>query len=300
MGTIPRAVSGWRFLATLLAGLLTGAAWGSGPVRVVDALGQTLALSAPPRRIVSLAPSVTEILYAIGARDLVVGVSSADDYPPEVRHKPRVGGVQLDYERLAALRPDLVVGLVSLQRTNLERLRGLGYRVLALDPRSLQDTYRAILLLGSVTGKAEKARQVVDRLQERAQRIRAHLPRSGPRPRVFVEVWDQPFLTAGQGTFLHDLLGLAGGVNVFRELVGWPQVSEEQILRRNPEVILVLHPGRDRVMRRPAWRTLDAVRAGRVYALNPSWVTRPGPRLVLGLEQIARVLHPEVSWQGER
>ncbi|MDR7416196.1 MAG: cobalamin-binding protein [Armatimonadota bacterium] len=300
MRTLTTAVTGWRFLATLLAGLLAGTAWGSGPVRVLDALGQTLTFSAPPRRIVSLAPSMTEILYAIGARDLVVGVSSADDYPPEVRRKPQVGGVHLDYERLAALRPDLVVGLVSLQRANLERLRGLGYRVLALDPRSLQDTYRAILLLGQVTGRTEGARGVVEGMRERVNRIRTQLPRSRPRPRVFVEVWDQPFLTAARGTFLHDLLGLAGGENVFRELAGWPQVSEEQILRRNPEVILVLHPGRDRVMRRPAWRLLDAVRAGRVYALNPSWVTRPGPRLVLGLEQIARVLHPEVTWQEER
>lgn len=260
-------------------------------MRVVDALGQGLVLPVPPRRIVSLAPSVTEILYAIGAQALVVGVSSADDYPPEVRHKPTVGGVQLDYERLVTLRPDLVVGVLSLQRANLERLRTLGYRVLVLDPRSVVDTYRAILLLGRVTGRVEAAQQVVDRMQGQVERVRARLPRSALRPRVFVEVWDQPFLTAGQGTFVHDLLGLAGGRNVFEDVVGWPQVSEEEILRRNPEVILLLHPGRDRVLQRPAWRVLDAVRASRVHALNPSWVTRPGPRLVLGLEQIAHFLH---------
>ncbi|MDR5709895.1 MAG: ABC transporter substrate-binding protein [Armatimonadota bacterium] len=293
MGVLRTHVSGWLLVGALLAGLLAGTVWGAGPVRVVDALGQNLVFPTPPHRIVSLAPSVTEILYAIGAQALVVGVSGADDYPSEVRRKPKVGGVQLDYERLAALRPDLVVGILSLQRANLERLRALGYRVLALDPRSVVDTHEAILLLGRVTGRVENARRVVDGMQGRTERIRARVLRSASRPRVFVEVWDQPFLTAGRGTFVHDLLELAGGVNVFRDLAGWPEVSEEEILRRNPEVILLLHPGRNRVLQRPAWRVLPAVRSGRIHVLNPSWVTRPGPRLVLGLEQIARFLHPE-------
>ncbi len=289
----PRAV---LLVVGLLVGLATLPVWAA-PVAVTDALGQRLVFLHPPRRIVSIAPSITEVLYAIGAQDRLVGVSSADDYPPEVRSKPRVGGVQLDFERIAQLRPDLVIGVRSLQLVSLERLRALGYRVLALDPKSLEDTYEAILLLGRVTGREEGARQVVRGMRDRVERVVARVRRSAHRPRTFVEVWDQPFLTAGSGTFLHDLVRAAGGRNIFADLAGWPQVSEEEILRRDPEVILLLHPGRTRVLRRPAWQRVAAVRAGRVHVLNPSWVTRPGPRLVLGLEQMARTLHPEVPWE---
>ncbi len=291
---------GSRGVLLIVVALLVGLAilpLQAAPVAVTDALGQRLVFTQPPRRIVSIAPSITEILYAIGAQDRVVGVSSADDYPPEVRSKPRVGGVQLDFERIAQLRPDLVIGVRSLQHMSLERLRALGYRVLALDPRSLEDTYEAILLLGRVTGRGEGAEQVVRWMRNRAERIVARARRSAYRPRTFVEVWDQPFLTAGRGTFLHDLIRAAGGRNIFADLAGWPQVSEEEILRRDPEAILLLHPGRTRVLERPAWRRVTAVRAGRVHVLNPSWVARPGPRLVLGLGQIARALHPEVPWE---
>ncbi len=285
---------------TLLVGLVAGPPLGAAPVPVTDAMGQRLVLAAPARRIISIAPSITEILYAIGAQDRVVGVSSADDYPPEVRSKPRVGGVQLDFERIAQLRPDLVIGVRSLQGAHLERLRALGYRVLALDPRSLADTYDAILLLGQVTGREEGARRVIRWMRDRAERVVVRVRRSEHHPRTFVEVYDQPFLTAGSGTFLHDLIRTAGGRNVFADLAGWPLVSEEEILRRDPEVILLLHPGRARVLQRPAWRRVAAVRAGRIHVLNPSWATRPGPRLVLGLEQIARALHPDVPWEEAR
>lgn len=266
------------------------------PVTVVDALGQTLVFSAPPRRIVSIAPSVTEILYAIGAQARLVGVSSADDYPPDVRYRPRVGGAQLDFERITALRPDLVIGVASLQRPSLERLQALGVRVLAIDPRSLVETYEAILLIGRVVGREVQARAVVAGMRARERDVVLRAMRSRGIPRVYVEVWDQPFLTAGRGTFVDDLVRRARGRNVFGDLEGWPQVSEEQILLRDPEVILVLHGDADRVLRRPAWQSTRAARSGRVHALVTAWVARPGPRLVLGLEQIARLLHPEVAW----
>jgi iron complex transport system substrate-binding protein len=278
----------------LLVALAAPAGAGS-PVTVTDALGQRLVFPTPPRRIISIAPSVTEILYAIGAAPRVVGVSSADDYPPDVRRKPRVGGVHLDYERIASLRPDLVVGVASLQRPALERLRALGHRVMAVDPRSLSDTYDAIETLGRVTGRAGTARAVVDGMRARASRVVRKVA-GLPKPRVFVEIWDQPFMTAGRDTFLDDLLRLAGGQNIFGDLAGWPQVSEEQILARDPQVLLATSGGTDRILRREWWQRVTAVRNRRVHALEAAWVSRPGPRLVLGLEQIARLLHPHLRW----
>lgn len=272
-------------------------AWGAvaprWPLEVVDATGARVVFSAPAARVVSLAPSVTEVLWAVGAADQVVGVSSADDYPPEVRRRPRVGGVRVDEERLAALRPDLVVGLVSLQGPALARLRDLGHRVLALDADTLEQAYALILVLGQVTGHEESARRLVDRMRREeaavAQRVRGRR-----RVRVFVQVWDQPFITAGAGTLTDDLVRRAGGQNVFGDRRGWPQVSEEEILVRDPECVVVLGRGADRLRRRAAWAHTAALRRGCVAELDASWLVRPGPRLAKGLQALARVLHPEV------
>jgi iron complex transport system substrate-binding protein len=263
------------------------------PVEVVDATGARVVFPAPATRVVSLAPSVTEVLWAVGAAAQVVGVSSADDYPPEVRGRPRVGGVRVDEERLAALRPDLVVGLVSLQGPALARLRGRGYRVLALDANTLEQTYALVRVLGEVTGHLRSAQEVVDRMRREEAAVAARV-RGRPRVRVFVQVWDQPFITAAGETLTDDLVRRAGGRNVFGERRGWPQVSEEEVLARDPECVVVLGRGADRLLRRAAWARTAAVRRGCVAELDASWLVRPGPRAVLGLRALARVLHPEV------
>ena len=281
-----------RAVSVLLAlPLLAAATW---PLVVTDAMGARVVIPQAPKRVVSLAPSVTEVLWAVGAGAQVVGVSSADDYPPEVRTRPKVGGVQVDEERLVELQPDLVVGLRSLQEGVLRRLRERGLPVLALDAASLDETYGLILMIGRVTGHPGRAEQVVANMRERARAVAVRVA-GRPPVRVFVQVWDQPFLTAGRGTLPDDLVRRAGGRNVFADLAGWPQVSEEEVLVRDPECVLVLGRGRERVLARTAWRRTTAVRRRCVAELEPSWVVRPGPRLVLGLAQVARVLHPEAS-----
>ncbi|MFN3285818.1 MAG: ABC transporter substrate-binding protein [bacterium] len=279
----------------MAAALVTWPASGAWPVAVTDATGARLVFTRPPARVVSLAPSVTEVLWAVGAASQVVGVSSADDYPPEARTRPRVGGVRVDEERLAALRPDLVVGVASLQGPTLARLRSLGYQVLAVEATSLEQVYGLILLVGDVTGHSKPARQLAERMRRVEAEVAAKL--RGRRPvRVFVQVWDQPFLTAGTGTLTDDLLRRAGGRNVFSERLGWPQVSEEEVVARDPECVVVLGRGAERVRHRGAWAHTTAQRTGCVAEVDPSWVVRPGPRVVLGLRALARVLHPEVRW----
>ncbi len=265
------------------------------PLWVRDATGARVLIPSPPSRIVSLAPSVTEIFWAVGASGQVVGVSSADDYPPEVRTRPRVGGVRVDEERLAALRPDLVVGLRSLQEGTLRHLRNAGYRVLAVEANTLDETYATLLLLGQVTGHTQAARRVVEGMRRRESAVARRL-QDRRAVRVFVQVWDQPFLTAATGTVADDLVRRARGRNVFSDRRGWPQVSEEEVVARDPECVLVLGGGAERLLRRSAWAHTAAVRRGCVRELPPSWVVRPGPRLVLGLEAMARALHPEVPW----
>ncbi len=256
------------------------------PLRIRDATGRVIHLAAPPQRIVSLAPSITEILLAIGLDRELVGVSDADDYPPDrLRSRPRVGGVVINAEKVVALQPDIVIGLHELQREQLERLGALGLPVLAVDASSLGETIGLIRLLGRVTGRRSKAEGLAAALERRAASVRPGVRRS-----VYIEVWHEPVMAAGGGTLVDDLVRRAGGVNIFAQARGYPQVAAERIVARDPQVILMIYPGRAQLMRRPGWITVAAVRAERVYELPASLVTRPGPRAVDGLEIVARLL----------
>lgn len=264
------------------------------PLQLRDALGRQVTVAAPPRRIISVAPSVTEILFALGVGDRLVGIGDADDYPPlGVRGKPRVGGVVLDAERILSLRPDLIVGVASLQRAQLERLIRLRLPVLAVEAESLEETFAQIRLLGQISGAMPAAERVVRLLVGRADAVTRRV-RGRSRPRVYVEIWGEPPQTAAVGTYVDDLLRRAGGTNLFGDLRGWPQVSPEAVLRRNPQVVLLTYPGSVGLRRRPGWDQIEAIRRGRVHEVNADLVSRPGPRLVEGLEQIAARLHPHL------
>jgi iron complex transport system substrate-binding protein len=256
------------------------------PVRVPDALAGEVTIPAAPRRIISLAPSVTEILFALGLDREIVGLSDADDYPEDrVRGRERVGGVIINLERVVALRPDLIVGMPSLQRDQLGRLRALHQPVLAVDAASIAGTLAQIRLLGRVTGRVPQAEAIARRVERRLLAVRP-----GPRRRAYVELWDEPVLAAAGGTLVHDVIERAGGRNIFGDRQGYVSVALETVLVRNPEVIFLLYQGRDRVLRRPGWRGTDAGRAGRVYELPPALMTRPGPRIADGLTLVWRLL----------
>jgi len=256
------------------------------PFSVRDASGTMVTIAAPPRRIISLAPSVTEILFALGLDRMIVGISDADDYPPDrVQTKERVGGVLISLERVVSLRPDLVVGMPSLQRDHLTKLRTLRLPVLAVDASSIEETAAQIRLLGRATDRLREAEDLASSIERRAQVVRP-----GPRRSVYIEVWNEPVLVAGGNTLIHDLVRRTGGANIFEDQHGYVQVPQETILTRNPQVILLLYPGRDSLMARPGWRGTAAVREGRVYELPPSLVTRPGPRIADGLALVARLL----------
>ncbi len=286
-------MAGGALLALLIALVATVASAEGYPFTVQDALGRRVTLAGPPRRIISVAPSVTEILSALDLGGRIVGIGDADDYPPGVlRGKTRVGGVVLNVERILTLRPDLIIGVASLQQGQLERLIRLGLPVLAVEARSLEETFAQILLLGRVTGRADAAARTAAALRGRVSMVERRVA-GRPRPRVYVEIWGEPMQTSASGTYVDDLLRRGGGHNLFADLRGWPQVAPEAVVRRNPEVILLTYQGRRLVARRAGWGAVTAVRRGAIYELDPDVVTRPGPRLVDGLERIARLLHPE-------
>ncbi|MGE5592778.1 MAG: ABC transporter substrate-binding protein [Betaproteobacteria bacterium] len=278
--------------ASLCAGAQSGEA-----ITVTDDLGRIVTLPHRPARIVSTAPSNTEILFALGLGDKVVGVTDSCDYPPEAKAKPKVGAVQLNYEKIVAMSPDLVVAVGSLQRQAITRLSELGVTVLAVDPKSIDGVLHAITLIGKATGAQDRASELVRELSGRMKRVAQKLAglAQSERPRVFVEIWGEPLMTAGPGTFVDELVYAAGGWNIAHDAKGeWPEFSAEAVIERDPDVVILTNFNKAEALARRAWQGISAYKAGRVYEVNPDLLVRPGPRLVDGLETLAALLHPEL------
>jgi len=261
-------------------------------------------------RLVSLAPSNTEIVHALGLDDWLVGVDDWSDYPPEtVELLPRLGPeLQIDLDKVEALKPDLV--LASLSVPGMERVvEGLAARGLphvALNPLSLEDVYADILQVGRLAGVPDRAQAVVEDLRARAQEIRASVEEAaGPRARpldVYLEWWPKPLITPGRRSWVNDQLDLAGGRNVFADIDAPSRpVSDDDVFARDPDVILLCWQGSlekvmdaGRVRSRPGWaERLRAVREDRIFVLPEELFGRPGPRLIEGAALLARILSGE-------
>lgn len=266
-------------------------------------------------RLVSLTPSNTEIVHALGLDDWLVGVDDYSDYPPEtVELLPKLGpDLQIDVDKVEALRPDLI--LASLSVPGMERVvqslaeRGLPY--LVLNPLSLEDVLADIVRVGELTGHVERARRLVEELRGRLAAVReaGGASRDEPPLRVFWEWWPRPLISPGRRSWINDLLGLVGAENVFAHLdVTSQTVSERDVLACDPDVIALCWCGSlqkamdpERVRGRRGWERLRAVREGRIFALPEELFGRPGPRLVEGAEMLAEVLRGERAWRmGER
>jgi iron complex transport system substrate-binding protein len=268
------------------------------PAAVNDDTGHALRLKRPVQRIVSLAPSTTEMLFALGAGKLLVGVSSFDDYPSEVKRLPRIGSFSApDLERIVAAHPDLVVAAFGNPLSLIDRLRGAGLPVYVSNPTNVAGVLRNMQDLGRLIGRETFAQQVVGRLHRRLDAVSARVAHR-PRVSTLVVIWDEPLTVAGGRSFLEDILSRAGGTNAARSLaVAYPKLDPERLIRLDPAVVLfpvTNDPGRvGNLARRPGFQHTLAIRTGRVYSLNPDWLMRPGPRVVDGVEAVARRLHPE-------
>jgi iron complex transport system substrate-binding protein len=264
---------------------------------VRDDLGNAVTLERIPRRIVSLAPSITETLFALGLDSAIVGVTDHCDYPPDARKKQHVGGMaNPSLESIVALSPDLVVMSVSGNiRGDYDRLRELGITVFVSNPRSVDHVLKSVRDLGALTGKQEKADSVVRDL-EAEQTLLVQRAAQSARKRVLLLISIQPIIGVGPGTFLDELLRLANAVNVVQNTpTAYPMLSREEILRQRPEVILVtddLRMGVERITGHyPEWRKLPAVRNKNVRFVDTNLISRPGPRIMRGLEELMNAIH---------
>jgi cobalamin transport system substrate-binding protein len=267
---------------------------------VVDMLGREVTLPAPPRRIVSLVPSATELIYALGGEDRLVGRTDFCDYPPAVKDKPSVGGmVAPNLEIVAALKPDLVIATTSGNRLEtFTRLEQVGIPVYAVHANRIAEMLDVARRLAELTGRQAALARLVSGLESRLFAV-TNAVRPYPRPRVLYVLWPEPLLVPASGALLTELISLAGGDSITaKERGDYPRFSIEAAVVRAPEVILLARHGSASAppLAKDKWErlaSLPAVKSKRVHAIDGTLVHRYGPRVVDGVETLARAIHPE-------
>jgi len=276
------------------------------PFTFTDRLGRTVTLATAPQRVVSLAPSNTELAFAVGAGERVVGVTTFCNYPAAALERPKIGGFAartISIEAIVALKPDLVFAGDRTQRAVIDALELAGVTVAAVQPRGWGEIQETTRLLGRIFGTTEITDRLLAAANERLRVVAAKIDGLPPerRVRVYWEVFDEPLMSAGPRSLIGEAVTLAGGVNIFGDVKEeYPQVSVEAVIARDPQVIIGPLSMRQRSMSlealraRPGWAAISAVRAGRVVILPDEPVTRAGPRFAEGVELIARALYPEL------
>lgn len=248
----------------------------------VDARGKTVKVAYPPRRIVSIIPSTTELLFAVGAGDQVAGVTTYCDWPPEAKAKPKIGDIVVDYERLATLKPDVVVTSWSTTKKASAEIEGKGYPLFSVEPLSFEEIVASLRKLGALTGHVAEGERAAAALEARVKAVVAL-----PGPTVYFEHSPEPLGTTGPDTYVGDALRRAGGRNIFEG--GWKLIDWEAVMARDPEVILIAHDRKVNFEERAGWKNLKAVRNKRVHFVKLEHYVYPTPRLADGLEEAARI-----------
>lgn len=286
-------------LAALCLFLFTGPAAVRAAVHEDD-LGRKVQIPSYPRRIVSLAPSITETLFALGLDREIVGVTEFCNFPEAALTRPKVGSfISLSAEKIVSLKPDLILATADGNRKeSVEQLTRLGLPVYTVSPSNLDQVFGMIVTIGRMTGRDREALSLIQRLRQRVLHVTAVTERL-PRPKVFFQVGLDALVTVGRDTFLNELISLAGGVNIAgEEKTRYPRFSIERVISAAPDVIIVTsmkgEGGFEQVKKNwTRWSSLPAVRQGRIHLLETDVVFRPSPRIVDGLEELARLIHPE-------
>jgi iron complex transport system substrate-binding protein len=273
------------------------------PINVTDDFGYNVTIT-NATRIVSLAPSNTEILFAVGAGSRVVGVTDYCDYPPEVENISRIGGyASVNKEAVVNLTPDLVLAAYGNGEQTINQLRSLNLTVVALNPKNTEDIIKNILLVGNITENDANASMIAENMRQEIKDITdaTNDLSENQKAKVLYIVWDNPLYAAGSGTYAHDLIGKAGGINIV-ESSGWPVMSLETVVDKNPQIIITSGMGgessrmRDRIMNNTVLAQTNAVRDGRVYAVaDPNIIERSGPRITQGLKELYEYIAPVKS-----
>jgi len=275
---------------------------------IKDDLGFSLRLNSPPQRIISLTPNITEILFALGLGDKVVGVTRFCDFPDEALKKEKIGGmVNPNLEKIKALDPDLIIGFRGNPLRTLERIRALRLPLFVLEMgTNIESLFVIIQKVGMVSHSERKAEALIQSLRERYESVLSSLREVKHEPKVFLSLHGAGFWTCGKQSFLHDLILKAKGVNIAGRISRkWLNFNREQLIHENPEVIIVLSKSEEDFSKTRDWikseahlEGIQAVLSDRIYFLDENLATRPGPRLVDAFEALARLLHPRCFERG--
>jgi iron complex transport system substrate-binding protein len=274
------------------------------PISFTDGLDREVSIAEPAQRVVSIAPSSTEILFAVGAASQVVGRDEYSDYPPEAIEVPSIGTTygELNVEAIVALEPDLVFAAIINSPEHVQALEDLGIVVFVLpNPMGMDELYEVLEMVGKLTDHENEAEDLVDQLAIRVETVINALSGVDPVP-MFYEVDgtdpNAPW-TTGPGTFQDVLINLAGGENIAKDIQQWGQLNLEEIVARDPEVIVFsagpwVTTTPESIAERAGWDEIAAVVNGAIFGIDANWIDRPGPRYVDALEALAKILHPEL------
>lgn len=277
----------------------------SQPRSATDATGFTLSLSQPPSRIISLAPGNTEILFALGLNDKIVGVTTYCDEPLEALEKEKIGNVtEIDLEKILSLQPELILASSLTPDETILRLHELKLPVFTLKSETIEQVIEDITKVAVLTGVETTGLRLTEAMKEQVKKI-SDLTQSIPdhqKPVVLHIIWHDPIWTAGNNTFINEFITLAGGKNLAEDIQGYSTIDFEEILRRNPSIITVIeNHGKNEenqlyqfVTTDNRLKTVDAVKNNRVYLIDSNLVSRPGPRVVTALQSFAQIIHPEI------
>jgi len=289
--------------------IASGTALAREPVEINDDLGNEIQLEQSPERIVSLAPSITEMLYELGLGDRVIGVTSYCDYPARMLEEVEEGEVttigtivEPNIEQIVELDPDLVVAANINPVEDVERLQELGLIVAGFAPEDLETTFSVMDRVGEMTGFQDEVQQVIDDMRYRLERVEELVAEQEEEPSIFYEIWNDPLQTAGENTFIDDVIERAGAHNLGAEAgEGWPEFSLETLIMEDPEVYLstphsaehVVSP--EAIKERDNFDALTAVQEDRVHMVDQDMLSRPGPRVIDGLIELTEAVHPHLS-----
>lgn len=290
-------------LAVFLLFSLNAILFGNQQKIIKDDLDFSYIVTSPPQRIISLAPNITEILFDLDLGEKVVGVTRYCDFPERALRREKIGGmIDLNLERIIALKPDLIIGFRGNPLRVIERIRSLHLPLFVLEiGTNLETVFIVIEKIGTITQSEKKAEILVESLKKRYNKTQTALRNVQHEPRVFLSIHGTGLWTCGKGSFLNDLVEKARGVNIAGNIPRkWLHYNREQLIRDNPEVIIILSKSqrefsnvKDWIKNKAHLKGIKAVATDRIYFLDENLATRPGPRLIDALEELARILHPQ-------
>lgn len=273
------------------------------PVTIKDALDNEVVIEEEPTSIISLIPSNTEIIYELGLGEKVVGLTTNDTYPEETAEVEKVGDFNIDIEKVIALNPDLVLAHESSAASSeagFQQMRDAGIKVFIVnDAVNFEDVYNTIGIIGQLTGTTEEAEALTADMKAKIEEIKEKAATVTEKKKVYIEISPAPDIySVGKNTFMDVMLQTINAENATGDLEGWPSIDQESILERNPDVIIATYNYIEdpvgQLMAREGWADVSAIKNKQVVDVNPDLVNRPGPRVVEGVEELAKAVYPEV------